>query len=828
MNQKWKRVWEKKPNGEIRQRIKQDLNFNSCCQDLRILLFMIIPFFKPVCIQYISWLKVLEMLMIIWKMGAAFLIGILLIQELQARSKIPGLIWLVSVFEFSIFFSTIIHQGYLQRALIDMVSMVAFVSLLFYGIKTNSERFLKLLCWILRIFLLADFCSMIIFPDGIPADLYFNNSENPLYFMTIDNGSALFLLFCMMVFAIEFDRTKGKQFKLQLFFLLCCPICAALSHSGTSIVVVGLFTILLIVIYHFGDKFRFRWKEVCVVYSLVAIGVILAPQSTIIQIIMTKIFHYSADLSGRSLLWSVAIAKIKHRILFGYGRAAQDYIPAWGGYFSSHNFWLELILQGGFVAMLLFAVCVSVCFSKSERHLQTRQGKAAAFAFLTMMISAMMESAVHSVYLFGAMTFLYCSKWLQKYDGKESDATELALSWGNKIASTQKKEIAVADLVRPVVEQNVVSVGAGKRTPNPVLSVIIPVYNGERFLNQLISCIIIQHLENMELILVDDGSTDQTLKLCREFEKSYTWIRVLHTENLGVSHARNTGLVCAKGKWIHFMDSDDQILPGMYRNFLKMAENGKDSPEVVICGCVRIGANDGKQTVCGPEESGVISGENIPKLFDRMSMERRYYLLDYIWNKWYRRDVIERYRIRFPKQLSLGEDFAFNAEYFQHVKKIALLSDCFYQYQIQEDGLVSRFREDPWKGRNILYREQTALYQKLGLFPENEKWIQRQAGQIAFGDIRTISSVQCPYDWKEKKKFVQKMMKSSQYGWILEYLKARGENSLIFRWYFYLFALRRVTITTGIICLERMFLNCVQKVLNVFHGIRIRNTEEKV
>ncbi|MDY2936703.1 MAG: glycosyltransferase [Fusicatenibacter sp.] len=614
---------------------------------------------------------------------------------------------------------------------------------------------------------------------------------------------------------------RGQQRKIRLLFLLFCPICAVLSHSGTSLVVVGFFTVVLVLLHRFGDRIKFPWKMVCTVYGLLAAGVIIMPQNTIVRLIMTKIFHYSADLSGRALLWSGAIEKLKGHALLGYGRSVQDYIPAWGGFFSSHNFWLELLLQGGFVAVILFVVCVCICYQNSGKYLQTKQGKTAAFAFLVMMISAMMESAVHSVYLFGTMTFLYCSKWLVM--GDDSNCRQIEEETDRKKKQT---ETALADLILPV-EENTRQVSAKSDFFGPILSVIVPIYNGEHFLQQLISSIILQKMSGLELILVDDGSTDQTLTICREFEKSYEWIKVFHTENMGVSHARNVGLRHAKGKWIHFVDSDDHILPGMYTRFVQMAEHGIENPDVLVCGCIRITANNGEKTSCGPERTGIVTDVNIPKLFDHMSMERRYYLLDYIWNKWYRREVIERYRIRFPENLSLGEDFAFNAKYFQHAEKIVLISECYYQYQIQEDGLVSRFQEEPWKGRKILYREQNELYRKLGLLSENEKWIRQQAGQIAFGDIRMISSPRCSYKWKEKKKFVQKMIKSPQYGLILEYLKAKGETSILFRCYFYLFALRSAEITAGVICFEKKVRDFMRKAFHSIQKGRIGRAKEK-
>ncbi|MBO5240263.1 MAG: glycosyltransferase family 2 protein [Clostridia bacterium] len=94
---------------------------------------------------------------------------------------------------------------------------------------------------------------------------------------------------------------------------------------------------------------------------------------------------------------------------------------------------------------------------------------------------------------------------------------------------------------------------------NELVSVIIPVYNGEKFVARCIDSILAQTYKNNEIIIVDDGSVDNTLSILQEYEKLYSFVRVVHTENKGVSHARNIGLDIAKGEYISFVDADDEL-----------------------------------------------------------------------------------------------------------------------------------------------------------------------------------------------------------------------------------------------------------------------------
>lgn len=197
----------------------------------------------------------------------------------------------------------------------------------------------------------------------------------------------------------------------------------------------------------------------------------------------------------------------------------------------------------------------------------------------------------------------------------------------------------------------------------------------------------------------------------------------------------------------------------------------------------------------------MIKKENVGKFFNNMKMEQRYWSLDYIWNKWYRREIIVKNQLAFCENLSLGEDFVFNTNYFKYISSIVLLAKPYYHYQINGSGLVSKFQPTPWIGSGKLYEAHSSLYKAIGLWESNYKEIEYQAGQIAFGDIRMLNSPKCGFNRYEKKSFIQNMIKSNQFSFMLDYLKSH--HSIAYTVYYYVFMSRRTEMILMLITLEK-------------------------
>lgn len=201
------------------------------------------------------------------------------------------------------------------------------------------------------------------------------------------------------------------------------------------------------------------------------------------------------------------------------------------------------------------------------------------------------------------------------------------------------------------------------------LSVIIPVYNAEQTLRECVDSVLAQDYTDFELILVDDGSKDSSLRMCEEFTLSDSRVKVIHKKNGGVSSARNRGIEEAQGEWIGFIDADDYIAPSYF------------SELPLLRGDIIIGSY--KNIVNGEVEEAfeVLSC----KAFDLKSFLKANLhssILRTPWAKFYRRSIIGD--IRFPEDMKVGEDACFVWQYLARCNSIGIAEKSIYYVRLSE------------------------------------------------------------------------------------------------------------------------------------------------
>lgn len=214
----------------------------------------------------------------------------------------------------------------------------------------------------------------------------------------------------------------------------------------------------------------------------------------------------------------------------------------------------------------------------------------------------------------------------------------------------------------------------------PKVSIIIPVYNAEKYLNRCINSILSQKYNDWEAILVNDGSTDGSLKICNSYlDNIGIRIVVVSQPNSGVSSARNKGLSLATGPYVMFLDSDDYMFPEMCEMMVEAIES-KDA-DCIICGTTETWGG-----LWAPKENEDYTDlASFKKDFIRhLSTE----LLSPPWNKIYKRELIKK---GFDSSVSFGEDLMFNLDYFKNCEKISFISDApFYHEKANENSLVNK------------------------------------------------------------------------------------------------------------------------------------------
>ena len=302
------------------------------------------------------------------------------------------------------------------------------------------------------------------------------------------------------------------------------------------------------------------------------------------------------------------------------------------------------------------------------------------------------------------------------------------------------------------------------------MSVIVPVYNVECYLENMISSILIQGFNNYELLLIDDGSTDRSGEICDEFANKYDQVRAFHITNSGASNARNFGLSQATGEYIHFADSDDFIEPGMYMKFDEIAD--KYHPDIIMCGSLQNNIARNVCTVVAPEKEMYLKERHqIVTYLDDIQMKEMYCLIHYIWNKWYKRSFLESNNISFISELNLGEDYVFNCAAVKAAEKIYVMPQTYYHYYIRGNSLVSAFQLEPWNSRQMLFDAHKALYESYGLWESNKRSIMLEEGKMCFAALRSVNSKRCKLSYIEKKAFIKRFSDSKQMELALYYLK---------------------------------------------------------
>ena len=208
------------------------------------------------------------------------------------------------------------------------------------------------------------------------------------------------------------------------------------------------------------------------------------------------------------------------------------------------------------------------------------------------------------------------------------------------------------------------------------ISIIVPVYNVEKYISENINSILSQACVDLELILVDDGSTDSSGNICDAYAKKDSRIKVIHQKNSGVSAARNTGIEIASGKYIVFIDSDDYLKPDYLSELYKAIISNPyswcfcgfqemDEKGAVLWDCLY--QTDKEYDIFPFSEYGSV----LHKKFASM-----------LWNRIYELDIIKTYNIRFDETLSRSEDVLFNLEYGKYCKSFSVINKPLYLHRL--------------------------------------------------------------------------------------------------------------------------------------------------
>lgn len=278
------------------------------------------------------------------------------------------------------------------------------------------------------------------------------------------------------------------------------------------------------------------------------------------------------------------------------------------------------------------------------------------------------------------------------------------------------------------------------------ITIIIPIYKVEEFLDECIQSVVGQTHKNMEIILVDDGSPDQCPDMCDVWAKKDSRIKVIHKANGGLSDARNAGLDITTGEYIAFVDSDDWILPDMYEKML----NVLNQEHADICACNIKSCYADHEETWGCKEYTIGNSEQI---LDLLYSDTKYPVA--AWNKLYRRECWEN--LRFPVG-KICEDAFTTYKLVHNAKRIVQIPEALYCYRIRSQSIMtSAFcdkrmnEEEAWRVNYQFVREHyPQLYRKSFRF-----YLQK-----VHGLIRSISKEQ-KVEYKQQYDYLKNIMRKN-------------------------------------------------------------------
>lgn len=284
-------------------------------------------------------------------------------------------------------------------------------------------------------------------------------------------------------------------------------------------------------------------------------------------------------------------------------------------------------------------------------------------------------------------------------------------------------------------------------TPAPLLTIIMPVYNVARYLDEAIASVTAQTITDWELIIVDDGSTDGSSEICDRHAVSDNRIRVIHQKKSGVSAARNAALEKARGSIVGFIDGDDTIEPDMYESMIKTMQ--QTGAEIVVCGYVAEWKSRSRVKLPGLPDRWIGRDEAMKELLHNDRIESM------LWDKIYRREVITS---KLPVGISYCEDLGVMYRWMNNITRLATVEQPLYHYRMRKSSAINNPSARPRIGRLKVEIERVRFYLTQNYCGISEgdlaakivtsavgaaKYIARYCGkaetEVAFAEIRSLA-----------------------------------------------------------------------------------------
>lgn len=238
-----------------------------------------------------------------------------------------------------------------------------------------------------------------------------------------------------------------------------------------------------------------------------------------------------------------------------------------------------------------------------------------------------------------------------------------------------------------------------------MISIIVPIYKIEKYINECIESILSQTYKDIEVILVDDGSPDNCPSICDEYANKDSRVKVIHKKNGGLMSARQAGLRAATGEYVTFVDGDDWIEPDMYEKFAEKIE--KYHPDMLLCEFIFAYSDRDEKSSQNLSKDYFTKPEMETEIFPYMLFKDRFYnfgINPCCWSKVFKKELLEKNLYTVTPKIRIGEDAAFTYPCLLDANDVAYISDYLYHYRINEQSMTKSYDNNMEDSILIPYR----------------------------------------------------------------------------------------------------------------------------
>ncbi|MGE5458927.1 MAG: glycosyltransferase family 2 protein [Methanobacterium sp.] len=306
----------------------------------------------------------------------------------------------------------------------------------------------------------------------------------------------------------------------------------------------------------------------------------------------------------------------------------------------------------------------------------------------------------------------------------------------------------------------------------PKISVIVPVYNAKPYLHQCADSILGQTFSDLELILIDDGSTDGSAAICDDYARQDKRVRVLHQENSGiVSVVRNKGIAMSQGEYLTFVDADDWIEPQMYAEMLNIINS--HGADIGICSYCSIYQEMNQDNIMIWADGQVFAGEEIkeqlvPAFISTIDLHGNEQQLEFtsVCRAVFRRSFLEQKQIRFDERIKYMEDFLFIVKSFSEAQKITINKDSYYNYRQNANNkntITQRYMDGKYESRQLAKQEIINVLQKTNYLHRMQKQIAWRNCLNVINSLNNLCGAGSPLRWRERVKLARYYVTDSNF-----------------------------------------------------------------